>query len=220
MSRAWVVLVCAAPAFCQGFRLGVKAGVPVTEYFETGASGSLHGDAHYSAATRRYTLGAGLEWYPAKFGLELDALFHRMGYVAYVSTFNSATGAYSDSAVDVKGNSWDFPLLIRRRFGPMSVGGGGVIRRVGPVRGRGEETVGSLVTRTSSTSTIDTTEPSELRKRWYPGVTAAAAFEFRAGRVRITPEWRYTRWTANISSPGGLLRFASNQVEFLAGFSF
>jgi hypothetical protein len=67
---------------------------------------------------------------------------------------------------------------------------------------------------------LDTGEPSELRKRFYPGLAAAAGLELRAGRFRVLPEFRYTRWTANISPPGGLLRFASNQVEFLAGVLF
>jgi hypothetical protein len=51
-------------------------------------------------------------------------------------------------------------------------------------------------------------------------VTAAGGVEFRTGRLRLLPELRYTRWTANISVPGGLLRFAPNQVEFLLGLLF
>ena len=115
-SAALLVLL-AASAFGQGFHAGIKAGVPLTEYFETGSSGGLHGSADYSAATRRYTVGATGEWRPGSFGLELDALYHRMGYVAIVHSIDSATGNYRDSAIDIKGNSWDFPLMAKYRFG-------------------------------------------------------------------------------------------------------
>jgi hypothetical protein len=114
----WLLFVCAMPALSQGFHAGVKAGVPLTQYFETGASGSLHGGAEYSAATRRYTVGASVEWeWTHAFGFEADALYHRMGYVGIVHFIDSANGNYRDSAIDVKGNSWDFPLLVKYRFG-------------------------------------------------------------------------------------------------------
>ena len=113
--------------------------------------------------------------------------------------------------------------MAKYRFGRVLrpyVAGGGALRYVGPVRGQGSQTVGSLVTRTSSTTALDTTEPSELRKREYPGLTAAGGIELRAGRLHMLPEFRYTRWTANIAGPGGVLRFAPNQAEFLVGVLF
>src|SRR4029077_7219734 len=82
------------------------------------------------------------------FGFEVDALYHRMGYVGIVNFFDSASGKFSNSAIDVKGNSWDFPIMAKYRFGRVVrpyVAGGGVLRHVGPVRGRGELTIGSLV---------------------------------------------------------------------------
>ncbi len=217
MLRPLLLLGLVLPACSQSFRFGLKAGVPITEYFEMGNATP----GQYSAATRRYTVGASGEWRPKPaFGLELDALYHRMGYVGIVDTFNRASGDYSHSAIDVKGNSWDFPLMAKYRFGRPFVAGGGVLRYVGPVRGRGELTTGSLVTRSSTTVPLDTTEPSELRKRFYPGLTAAGGIEIGSGRLRFLPELRYTRWTANIGGPGASLRFAPNQVEFLLGMTF
>jgi hypothetical protein len=135
----WPLVLLAASAFGQGFHAGIKAGVPLTEYFETGSAGGLHGSADYSAATRRYTVGATGEWRLGSFGLELDALYHRMGYVAIVHSIDSATGSYRDSAIDVKGNSWDFPIMAKYRFGRAIrpyVAAGAVMRYVGPVRGK------------------------------------------------------------------------------------
>jgi hypothetical protein len=219
---AWLALASASPVVAERVSVGIKAGVPFTGYFETGRYGSLHGDAEYSAATRRYVVGASVEWRMTNaFGLEADVLYHRMGYTALVREFNQ--GDFKNASIDVKGSSWDFPILRKRSFGRgirPYVAGGGVVRYVGPVRGRGQQTVGNLVSGSSATTPIDTSDPSELRKRWYPGVTAAAGVEFRAGRVRLAPEIRYTHWTANISGPDGLLRFAPNEVQFLAGVSF
>jgi hypothetical protein len=218
-----LTLLAAASLAGQGIRAGAVLGVPFTKYFETGSAGG-QGSAEYSAATRRYTGGASVEWQWRKaFGVELDVLYHRMGYVAIVNTVSSASGAFANSAIDVKGNSWDFPLLVKYRFGRAAkpfLAGGGVLRHAGPVRGRGQQTTGSLVSETRSTIALDTAEPSELRKRNYLGVTAVGGFELGGGRVRILPELRYTRWTSNIAGPGGLLRFAPNQAEFLVGVTF
>jgi hypothetical protein len=221
---ALCVFVFATPVSGQGLHLGLKAGVPFTQYFETGTLGDRNGGANYSAATRRYTFGFSGEWrLTSAFGFEVDAMYHRMGYVGIVSTFYQFSGDLRNSAIDVKGNSFDFPVMAKFRFGRVVrpyLAGGGVLRHVGPVRGRGEGTIKSLITGTSSTSPIDTTEPSELRKRFYPGFTVAGGIEIGGGRIRVLPEFRYTRWTANISGPNGLLRFAPNQAEFLVGLLF
>jgi hypothetical protein len=219
-----MTLFATVPVTGQGIRAGAMFGVPLTEYFETGSAGSRQGAADYSAATRRYTCGASVEWLWTKsLGFELDVLYHRMGYVAIVNRVSPASGDFVNSAIDVKGNSWDFPLLVKYRFGRSVkpfLAGGGVLRHAGPVRGRGEQITGSLVSGTSSAVALDTAEPSELRKRNYLGVTAVGGFELGGGRVRVLPEFRYTRWTSNIAGPGGLLRFAPNQAEFLVGVSF
>jgi hypothetical protein len=219
--RCSILFLFSVSAFSQSFHAGFIAGIPLTEYFETGSTGSLHGGAEYSAATRRYTLGASAEWFlKPRFGLEVDVLYHRMGYVGIVNFFDSANGNYSNSAIDVKGNSWDFPVTAKYRFGRFYAEGGGIVRYVGPVRGQGTLTVGSLVSGTSTTTPLDTTEPSELRKRFYPGITAGAGVEFHALHLRVLPQVRYTHWTANISGPEGVLRFAPNQVEILVGIGF
>jgi hypothetical protein len=183
----------------------------VTPYFDTGECSNRTGLCEYSAATRRYTLGPSVEWRPSRtIGFEVGALYHRMGYVGIVNRFDSAHGSFGNSSIDVKGNSRDFPVVMKYRFGrtvrPYALGGG-VLRYVGPVRGRGELTTGSAVTGTSTTTPIDTREPSELRKRFYPGVTAGGGVELPVGRLHLLQDVRYVRWTANISGPGGLLRF-------------
>src|SRR5207302_7798961 len=134
-----VVAICCSGAAGQGIHFGVKAGVPLTDYFETGVTGGLHGAAFYTSATRRYTVGATVEWRATRhFGLAADAMFHRLGYKTLVNQFNN--GAFADSSIEVKGDSWDIPLVAKYRFGrrlhPFAEAGG-VLRYVGPVRARG-----------------------------------------------------------------------------------
>lgn len=202
-----LVLACAAPVCAQGLHPGIKVGVPATTYFQTGRAEVSNGSAEYSAATRRYTLGVSLEWQlSGSFGVELDAMYKRMGYVGI---FESPAERI---AYDSKGNSWEFPLLVKYRFGGRvrpCVAGGPTLRYIGPIRALGERIVGA--TRTP----IDTTEPSDLRKRFYPGLAAAVGIELGHGRLRWLPELRYTRWTANIAGHSGPLRFNPNQGEFL-----
>jgi len=210
------------PVFAQGLHFGLKAGVPATTYFETGQTGGLHGGSEYSAATRRYTVGASVEWrLTHTFGFELDTLYKRMGYVGIVTSFWN--GILTTAAFDTKGDSWDFPLLAKYRFGRVArpyIAGGGVLRYIGPIRGRGELTVQDLVAQTTTRTPINTTEPSDVRKRQYPGITAGAGIEFGHGLVHLLPEFRYTRWTANLAGPGGALRFNPNQAEFFLGLLF
>lgn len=97
-------------------RCGVKAGVPATEFFETGTIGSAHGSAAYSSGTKRYTLGVAGEWHVTNsFGLELDAMYHRFGYGGTVTSMGVDT--FSTFVFNVSGNAWDFPLLAKYRLG-------------------------------------------------------------------------------------------------------
>ena len=224
MSASLVLFALATPAFAQSLRFGVKGGVPMTQYFEAGPTGGRNFRGEYSSATRRYTVGPSIEWrIKYGFGFELDALYKRMGYVSTVTYGPAPTGVIRREVIDVKGNSWEFPLMMKYRLGqPIAVYGaaGFVLRHIGPVRGRGVSTVvATPISMTPVSTPIETTGPSDLRKRTWPGLTVAYGLEFGIGRLRLLPEVRYTRWTSNISERGPL-RFEPNQAEFLLGFLF
>jgi hypothetical protein len=215
----WVLFVT-MPLWSQTFLGGIKVGVPLTDYFETGETGSLHGGAMYSSATRRYTVGASFEWrLTNSFGFEVDGMFHRLGYSAFLQSVSADT--FTRSWIYVTGDSWDFPVMAKYRFGRRIrpyIAGGGVLRYIGPVHLQGEESNFGIPTNTISP--LDTGSPTDLAKRFYPGITAAGGVEFPIGHLRLLPELRYTHWTANISGQFGVLRFAPNQVEILLGMSF
>jgi hypothetical protein len=207
------------PAFGQSFEAGVKVGVPATPFFETGAIGAVHGGTQDSSGTRRYTIGASAEWHLTRnFGFELDAMYHRLGYTTTVTEVNASN--FSRAVLHVTGNAWDFPVLVKYRFGRVLrpyAAAGGTLRYIASGQGQGEQT--SLGFPSDVTTVIQTSSPSDLNKRIYPGLTASGGLEFNLGRLHLLPELRYTRWTANISGPAGTLRFAPNQVEFLLGLN-
>lgn len=92
----------------QHLAVGVKGGVPLLDAFEQTAS--LPFFPHYTFNTKRYTVGSAVDVsLPLKLRFEADALYTRLDYdstVMGVDTFTrSATRA----------NSWQFPLLLKKR---------------------------------------------------------------------------------------------------------
>jgi hypothetical protein len=209
--------------WAQNMSLGVKVGVPMTDFFNTGSSSSLHGTADYWSDTRRYTFGlsgeAGLKH---GVGFEVDALYHRMGFQANINTFDTATGKFSRAHVDVVGNTWDFPFMLKYRAGhkPIRpyVAGGFVLRWVASALETGSVVAGDPFS--STNFKLGTNDVTDLRKSLYPGVTIVGGVDVPMGKIHVSPEIRYTRWTANIAQEGGLIRFEPNQAEFMLGLSF
>ena len=202
-------------ATAQEFRFGVKGGIPISQYFETGRQLVRGGLVESSAATRRYTLGPSAEWrLRANFGLEVDALYKRIGYVRTENT--SVSGVTTDSRVEAEGNSWDFPILAKYRWGEVLapfVTGGFVLRYMGLGRTRGVQTIQTA--QSTITTPIDTEENVPL---FVPGAQVGFGLEFGRARIRLLPELRYSRWRSTIIS--GPVRLEPNQLEFLLGFVF
>ena len=202
-------------ARAQEFRFGGKVGVPLTSYFETGQVEVRGGVLASSSTTRRYTFGPSAEWLlTPRVGLEFDALYKRVGYVRTENT--SVSGVTIDSSVEGTGNSWDFPMMAKYRWdGDVApyVAGGFVLRYMGLSRVRGTSTVQTL--QGTITTPIDTEENVPL---FVPGATVALGVEFGHTKIRLLPEFRYSRWRRAIIS--GPLRLQSNQIEFLLGVLF
>jgi hypothetical protein len=199
----------------QDLHFGAKAGVPVTAYFETGQVAVRGGVLKYSSATPRYTLGPSVEWRPnPSVALEFDALYRRIRYVRTENT--SVSGVTLASSYEVKGNSWDFPMMAKyrrdARVAPY-VAGGFVLRYIGLGGARGVETV-----QTMGTTITRPIESEDTAAMFVPGVTVAFGMEVGPARLRLLPEFRYSRWRrVNISGP---MRLEGNQIEFLLGFLF
>lgn len=197
--------------FAGPFSLGVKAGVPLTDFMETVQSPRFG----FNSNTQRYIVGATAELHlPAGLGIELDALYRRLNYEG------------SGSLVDVftnnrtTGNAWEFPLLLKYRFP-------GLIIHPYVTAGVAWDTVTGLtqtITRTvlpSGLTSTTTRSPEELQHSTTTGFVAGAGVDIKALILRISPEIRYTRWgSQHFTDVNGLLRSNQNQAEFLLGITF
>ncbi len=71
-------------------------------------------------------------------------------------------------------------------------------------------------------SQVQISNPIEFNKRNDVGLTGGFGIAFKMGPVRISPEFRYTRWGGeNLRDPiNALLRTNRNQGDFLLGLTF
>lgn len=158
---------------------GVKAGVPFTDLTETISTGF---DVRLNEP-RRWTVGPMVEVdLPFGFGVELNALYRRVGYK-------------TPAEREVANGLWDFPLLAKYKLPGQIVrsflAAGWTYRRL----------------------------TDELRFSSSPnGFVAAAGIRLTAAAVKISPEFRYTRWANEDIQPG--FRTKKNQAEILLGFAF
>jgi hypothetical protein len=92
--RSFILVLVSTSCFAQNLSVGVKAGVPLTDFFDA--------DGPFSSATRRYTIGPMVDIrLPFGLGIEFDALYKRFGY--------------ESTAARTTGNSWEFPVLAKLR---------------------------------------------------------------------------------------------------------
>jgi hypothetical protein len=155
---------------------------------------------------------------PLGFHLEFDALYRRVGY------------RYSDSdiigdffSVRQRGNSWEFPILVRRSFWRGVYAGVGYVPRI--INGHGHQDAITLENPYTLPQVWRYTE-SDVPGQWQTthGVLGVAGIEKRAGPLHIAPEVRYTYWTQPAlqyyGSHGFTLLSSQHQVDLLVGITF
>ncbi len=211
MKKILTLLLLAVPSAFPQFSAGVKAGVPLTDFFDTVSSPRFG----FNSDTKRYIIGPMVQLnLPAGFAVEFDALYRRFNYESNTSFI----GVFENQRTT--GNAWEFPLLFKYRF-PM------VLARPFVGAGVAWDTVNgvkqAVTTTFSVTGTTNTrsTDPAELQHDTTTGVVIGAGVEVKVPFVRISPEIRYTRWgNRHFETPGGGLLSNRNQAEFLVGFTF
>ena len=211
MRMTLLCLSLAAAGFAQPVSFGVKAGVPLTDFVD-----AAKGDqSAYFTNTKRYTVGPTIEFHlPARFSIEIDALYKRFGFDG------QSVSAADSTLTGTRGNSWEFPILAKFEIvpGPVRpfVDAGVSIRHI-----TGIKQVRQIVS-AGTFSRVELNNPPEFNKETDVGLAFGAGVAFKLGRVRISPELRYTRWGGeNLRDPvNGLLRTHRNQGDFLIGFTF
>jgi hypothetical protein len=208
-----LLFVFAAAAVAQPISVGVKVGLPLTDAFDTARNATTS----YESDTKRYIIGPQIELrLPAGFGIELDALYTKLNFSSVGGVAGSVVNAVTDA------NAWEFPLLLKKKFGGTNAGVaaarpfvvvGASYRRLSDIT-----QIQSFITGNSQT----TDTPAELQKRDSTGFVVGGGVEIRALFLRISPEVRFTRWgTSNFrEGVSNLLETNRNQGQFLVGFHF
>ncbi|MFB3825663.1 MAG: outer membrane beta-barrel protein [Bryobacteraceae bacterium] len=204
--RTLLLFFATAVSALPQFSVGVKAGVPLTDFFTTVRSPNFG----FNSNTKRYIVGPSVQLgLPGGLAVELDALYRRLNYegsgtLADVLTNNRTTG-----------NAWEFPLLLKYRF-PAPVA------RPFLSAGVAWDTLSGLKQSISTRLNLtETSEPKELENKTTTGFVLGAGVEVRAPFVRVIPEIRYTRWGSHhFRDAAGSLLSNRNQAEFLLGFTF
>jgi len=215
-------LAAALTAPAQTFSFGVKAGAPMTNAL-------AYDNGPYSMVdTGRWTVGPTAEVRLfSHLSFEADALFrgYRFQSVGGASILSGTAlvpitvAPVSTSFFRQNTKEWDFPLLLKYRFQAGTVhpfvdggyefahassdftnsclSGSNTCPTVGP--GSSVSSVGSASSQNSYSSSVNRHGPA-----------AGVGIEFKFGKIKISPEVRYTR----LSRPN------VNEVTVLAGFTF
>lgn len=208
-----VLAFAGASLFAQSVSLGFKGGVPLTEQFNIGQGPN----AYYNSADRRYLVGPTAQLnMGGHFALEIDAIFKRLGYEFATPNANSS-GALSRSTV---ANQWEFPLLLKYSFAARGshqvrpfIDVGASLRHLSSFR---QTTYASQFFAPQINNNA-----IELAHRNSPGAVAGIGITFQVGKLKISPEARYTRWANQaFQSSDGLLKTNLDQGDFLVGFTF
>jgi len=201
------VFFAAAAGNAQPFYVGVKAGALLTTSKDSSRSTDRSGQTDTTLELKRYSVGPSFEIaLPARLRVE-TALLYRSFEAGSVTVFGNDFTTFRS----FKENWWEVPLALRREFSSGKVrpfaGAGGVWAR--------------RLTDVSQLRVDNLSQPpSQMAGQWSDsddlfGWIGSAGVRFRlpAG-VKITPEIRYTRWTAKRWLP------SQNQVDVFLAIGF
>jgi opacity protein-like surface antigen len=195
-----VLLFTSLSASAQILSVGVRGGVPINDFFD-----SVQGQtSSFVNNTNRYVVGPSVSLnLPFGFSIQGDALYRRLG-VEY-------TRVGSGTAVSATSHSWQFPILGKLTLLP------------GPIRPF--VNAGPSFQRLSRIKELPTTvtNPSSLNNDTSVGFTFGGGVQLRLGkRVRIEPEFRYTRWGSDaLANPfNTIFNMNRNQGDLLVGILF
>lgn len=182
----------------QPISVGVKGGVLLTDQLRSGVNES-----------RFYTVGPTVEFrLPRNFAIETGFLYKRIG-TSLDFRFQNNRALYR-----MRGNSFEIPVVGKHYIRPT--------KAFAPYLG-----LGVAMRRTWQTTDSSITGPdnfligagnfrTEDLSSFGAGVVGAAGVQFRHGRWKVSPEFRYTRWSQETQR----IPRNPNQVEFLVGVSF
>jgi hypothetical protein len=212
-----ILLLAALPACCQPFSFGIIGGGIATDGLDPSAQNLWDG--------KRYTVGvaAELKLPLPRLSVEVDALYKHTGQRSSSCAFTSC--AYSE----VRANIFEFPFLLKYRLLKRSPIAPFV--EAGPAYQWVRHASGTVLTwRTGPIvpdEVVDLTVhrfPTMMPAENHVGIVAGGGIELRAGPIRVSPQFRYTRWSAAYWESSGARGFFTasnvNQAEGLLSIRF
>jgi hypothetical protein len=199
-----VLALATSGAVAQPIGLGIKGGLPFTDMFDSEVSG-------VETETKKYIIGPMVELrLPAGLAIELDALYSKADFSSVLSGAGSVITAPFDT------NSWEFPILLKKKFGGADaiaasarpyIGAGASFRRLSGLSNLGQFITGN--------------ERGEVDRN-NTGFVIGGGVEIRALFIKIAPEVRFTYWGTDHFTEGLANVFKTNkaQGQFLIGLYF
>jgi hypothetical protein len=193
-----LVITATGFASAQLVSVGALGGVRLTDGFR------------YEDESRPYVVGGSVEVHlPARFAIEADALYQRVGNSTTFFSFNGdASATYFNH---VRGNSWQFPLYVKYYFRPHTaawqpfIGTGYAFRSVSF-----HEDSSAF----GSNLLPNGTFRFDFRSSLGIGASVVAGMRFHYGRIAFLPQVRYTRWSDTSDS------INKNEATLLLGVTF
>ena len=180
--------------------IGALGGVRLTDGFS------------YHDESRRYVVGGSVEIHlPARFAIEADALYQRIGDTTSFYNVNGAASIYF--VTRERGDSWQFPLYVKYYFRPQTaawqpfVGTGYAFRTV-------SFHTDSSTLSSNDLSTSTTNFSGDFRSNLGVGASIVAGLRFHYGPMAFVPQVRYTRWGDTSDGIG------KNEATLLLGVTF
>jgi hypothetical protein len=209
--RFLLLLTTSSLCIAQSVSIGVKAGIRTMDDIAN-VTGEPSGAA--TSESKRYIVGPMLDLgLPLGFGAEVDALYNREGYDAFFSNFGGS------SLERERGNAWQFPLLLKYRLPFPAVQ---PYAEAGYAFGILHGTVDGYNALINLSNGQQTLTPFHLSTNWQTtrGFVVGLGAQLGFGRLRVSPEIRYTQWNRSAVSGGfGSASFqsAQNQLDVLVG---
>ena len=229
-----IALLIPFVGLAQTVSLGLKAGIPVTQAFETanfdsGPADIFRTQINYTSRAKRYTVGPAVEVsLPFGLALEFDALYKRLDYNFSSKMRAASFGTFNQQQHNIV-SRWDLPLLLKYRVRTFAnrtpyisagLNTNYIVNTTQLSRTFFTPSSGAPVAQTPPVKLRS--PPAELKYRSAEGLVIAGGLEFRIHGLRAAPELRYTRWAhENFHEPlpAGKLRSNLNQAEVLVTLS-
>jgi hypothetical protein len=189
----------------QALTIGVVGGVRATDDVNTSVA---------MPESRRYVVGPSVELrLPRNFSIEVDALYHRQGYRYVAPPIIGLSGIYDESE---RANSWEFPILLKYKLPVPTVKAfveAGLSPRTISGKAADVNVVFNCCAYSPPTYTTTKVDSSGL------GIVAGGGVQFLIGRLRVSPEARYTYWTS-APSLGPVQPGSQSQADILVGIGW